>query len=41
MGDITSMFKVAGYVLGGVAVLFVGGVAAFFIVRRQGSLRGE
>lgn len=41
MGDITQMFKVAGWVLGGVAILFTVGVAAFFIVKRQGALRGE
>lgn len=41
MGDITGMFKIAGYVLGGVAFLFVAGVAGFFLMKRQGALRGE
>lgn len=35
------MFKVVGFVLGGIAVLVVAGVAGFLVLKRQGALRGE
>lgn len=35
------MFKLVGFVLGGIAVLVVAFVVGFMVVKRQGALRGE
>lgn len=41
MTDVIGVFKWAGLVLGGVAVVFVVGIVGFFSLKRRGALRGE